>query len=570
MSTNFESSPQKQGKNSVSRPMALFGIASAFLLGIAGTSLMQKHGSAPASNIPAHDKPETTSPLTGEKSTLIKLDASAIQTAGIRSEAAKSTLMGETLTVSGTVEVSPNSSAKITPPVSGKVVALLVKPGDKVVAGQPLAHLDCYELSQARAAVVQAQSGVLQAEAAVRTARAETAQYQSSINQAKSEIERAQARQKAAEAALKRQKELAEAGSYSQAPLQAAQAEYVTAQSELLQANISRQAHATALQRAERLFNEELVSRAELEQAQIELRQSEAISERTRSRSEAAKQALNREQKVFSADLLNKQALQSVESEVRETVADVQRARQALMRAEQDLHRAQSGEQAALAALQGARAASKSTQMNLLALTGDSAAEAGGMITLRAPFSGVITDRKATQGEAVERGATLLLLENLQDVQVVANLPEGQMAAIQAGARVRVKATNYPGRVFPGVVTGIGEHIDEKSRTLPVRCLVDNQDGSLRPGMFTEVSIGIGAHSGALVVPNSAIEQDATSTWVYVEAQGGYERRSVQIGRVTVTSTEIIKGLKPGERIAVDGLFVLKSEANKDKLKGED
>jgi multidrug efflux pump subunit AcrA (membrane-fusion protein) len=89
--------------------------------------------------------------------------------------------------------------------------------------------------------------------------------------------------------------------------------------------------------------------------------------------------------------------------------------------------------------------------------------------------------------------------------------------------------------------------------------------------MFARVTLGAGAHANALTVPVSALDDDGSDRYVYVEeTRGKYERRKVQVGRSTESTAEIIGGLKSGERVVTEGAFVLKSEANKDKLKGDD
>ena len=65
-------------------------------------------------------------------------------------------------------------------------------------------------------------------------------------------------------------------------------------------------------------------------------------------------------------------------------------------------------------------------------------------------------------------------------------------------------------------------------------------------------------------------DQDGEERFLYVEREGGYEKRKVQVGRTTETRAEITQGLKPGERVVTEGVFVLKSESKKSELKGDD
>lgn len=552
--------------NRSSLPLVLCGVLAG---GVGTTVVMTRLRPAPpaAETKQAETKKEENPAEAGP----IKLSAEAAKTVGLRVETVRLAPMREGLTVPGTVELSPNRSAKVTPPAPGKVARLLVNPGDTVRAGQLLAVLDSYEVAQAHAAVRQAESGVQQARAGVQTAEAETAQAQAGVQQAQGDIAQAQTKQASAEIALQRQRDLAKAGAFAQAPLQAAQSELAEAQSALLQAQTEQQAQAGVLQRAERLFKAELVSRAELEQAQTEQSRNRTQVDRAQARVGIAKQGLEREQKIAASDLLNKQVVQTAEAEVRAAQGDVQKARQGFNRAQQDVRRARKGEQAAHTMLQGAEGGLKAARANLFALEGTGHVEGGsGLVGIAAPISGVVTERAATVGEAVERTTALLVIENLNTVLVSANVAEKDVARVRVGQTVRITVAAYPKQTFSGVVQSIAGRVDEKTRALAVRCLVENRDGRLKPEMFARVTLGVGAKTNALSVPVSALEEDGADRFVYVETGEGYKRRKVRVGRVLETTVEITDGLKPGEKVVVEGVFVLKSEANKDKLKGDD
>ena len=474
---------------------------------------------------------------------LIKLDPAAAKTAGIRVEPARYGLSQDVLSVPGTVEVSPKQGARITPPVPAKVVRILVDRGQSVRAGQPLVILDSVEVAEAHAAVRQAQSGVQQARAGVQTAQAR-------VQQTRTRLESAQS-------ALARQRQLAQTGAFSQPSLQAAQNELNEAQAELTQAQTALQAQTTILQRTERLFKEQLVARAELEQAQTARRQEETRLEQAKKRVAIAEQALLREQKVFRGGLLSRQAIQTAEAEVRAAQGDVRQA--------------QKEEEAARTALTGAHTSLSVAGANLHAVEGEGHSEGGaGRLTLYAPIGGTVIDLHATQGQAVERATELFEIENLSSVLVEANVPEGDVARVRVGQRAEITVPSYAGMRFPGVVQSLGSRVDEKTRTLPVRVLVQNPGGRLRPEMFARVSLGVGSRASSVMVPASAIGEDGVERFVFVAENGGYERRAVRVGKTNGSTVEVLNGVRPGEPVVTQGVFVLKSEAVKSELKGHE
>jgi cobalt-zinc-cadmium efflux system membrane fusion protein len=550
------------------RRFSVWTILLAFAVGVGGTAaLMSRRQAPPTAGTAANStNEEKTSPKSDAGPITLSMEARA--TAGIRVEPARFLVIGESMAVPGTVEVSPNREARITPPVPGKIARLLANPGDTVRAGQPLAVLDSFEVAQAEAANRQAASNVDQARATLQTARAEVARSQAVVSGTRAELQQARTKQASAQIALQRQKDLAAAGAFSQAPLQTAQSELADSQSTLLRAQTDLQVQTSAYDRAQRLFKAELVSRSELEQAQAEKRKDEAEVAHAQERVRLAKQAVAREQKVFQGDLLSKQAVQTAEADVRVAQGDILKAMQTVRAAEQEALKSEREEQAAGTALRGTQSALATTRANRAALAGMNAR--GSLLTMTAPIGGVITDRKATLGEAVERSMLLFVIQNLGTVMVLANVPEQEVAHVRVGQPVEVSVPAYPGNRFPGVVQSMAGSVDEKTRALPVRCLVENRGGRLRPEMFARVLLGVGARTPALAVPTSALDQDGNETYVYVDTGGGFERRKVSVGRASGSLSEIASGLKAGERVAVAGVFVLKSEGKKSELKGDD
>lgn len=501
----------------------------------------------------------------------ITLSPEARKTAGITVEPVQLAPGGDTLSVPGTIEFNPNKGARVTPPVSGKLVRIMVGLGTSVRAGEPLAVMDSFDIAQAQAAVHQAAAAVQQAQAALPTAAAGIEQARAGVAQAQAGLESARSRERSARIALQRQTALAQTGAFSQPSLQAAQQELSEAQSQLLQSETDLQAHTVVLQRAERLFNEQLIARADMEQAQLDQRQDQAKVERAQQRAALASQALQREQRVFRGDLLTKGAIQGAEADLRAAQADVQKAVQEVFSAQQQVRRSLTEEQAARTTLQGALSSASSARGNLSSLAGAGRLQnLAGQITLYAPISGVITERHATQGEAVERSSTLFVIANLTAVTVEASVPERDVARVHVGESVSVSAAAYPARSFPGVVEGIGSQLDEKTRALPVRCLVENRDGLLKPEMFALVTLASRSATRIPAVPSSAVEEDGPRRYVYVETEGGYARREVRVGPPRGEIIPVLVGLRPGEHVVTQGVFILKSERLKSQLKGDD
>lgn len=531
-----------------------FLIAGAFVLGVGGTAVLMSHRPPPPpSRTGPVDKDAAPPDLDakpgavgaggdGAPADLVRLTPVAVRNAGIKTEVVHDASTQDPLTVPGTIKASTGGVAKVTPPVAGRVTGFLVNLGDAVRAGQPLATLDSLDVAQAQAAVRQAQSEVRQAAARVQTAQAQ--------------VQQARDRERSAGIALRRQDALARAGAFSQSPMQAAQSEQSQARSELLQAQAELGNKAVTVRRDEALLTDGLLAQKELDLAQTERQQSGIRLDQAQARVALARKALARERSVFSQGLLSQQATQTAQAEVRAAQADVRRA--------------QIDVQGSRTAVVGARDAEAAARANLSAILGHGRAGRGGQITLLAPVSGVVTQRVATLGEAVERSSPMMVIEDLSSVTAQANVGEQDVARVRVGQPVTVMLASYPGQRFTGVVQGLGSDLDPKTRTLPVRCLVENRSGRLRPEMFAQVAIATDAARPAVLLPAAAIVADGEDRFVYVASGGGYRKRPVKVGTASGGRAEVRSGLRNGERVVTSGAFVLDSEAKKGALGEKD
>ena len=135
---------------------------------------------------------------------------------------------------------------------------------------------------------------------------------------------------------------------------------------------------------------------------------------------------------------------------------------------------------------------------------------------------------------------------------------------------VKIQTESYPGEVFTGKVTYIGDIVDPQSRTVPVRVEVPNPKARLKPGMFATAEIVTGASSKqAIMIPSTAIQKIEGKPAVFVqEKDGSFAKRELELGREFGGSVEVKSGLKEGELVVVAGAFTLKSEALKESLEG--
>jgi Cu(I)/Ag(I) efflux system membrane fusion protein len=191
-------------------------------------------------------------------------------------------------------------------------------------------------------------------------------------------------------------------------------------------------------------------------------------------------------------------------------------------------------------------------------------------LTLYAPVSGIVVDKKVLQGQAVTPGEELYTIANLANVWVDAQLREVDAASVRVGSAADVEFTGLPSHTYKGRVAYVYPTLQPEARTIQARIIVPNTDGVLKPGMYATVRLSTPSRS-ALTVPNSAILQTGDRNIVFVDMSNSEHTRQlthklmphdVELGRVAGDYTEILSGLEPGQWVVTSAQFLLDSESN--------
>ena len=192
--------------------------------------------------------------------------------------------------------------------------------------------------------------------------------------------------------------------------------------------------------------------------------------------------------------------------------------------------------------------------------------------SLRSPVSGTVIERNAVQGQLADPSKPLFRVGDLSRLWLSVHSFERDAVRVKTGGTARVSFTALPGRTFSGKVTLVGRQVEPDSRTVPVRIEVENRDGSLRPGMSATAWLTVGQESGTVLAVPVASLQRLQERWIVFipRSETEFEMRQVGRGRDLGGEVEIISGLKAGEKVVVDGAFLLKAQAERSLGEGEE
>ncbi|MGO4307970.1 efflux RND transporter periplasmic adaptor subunit [Cupriavidus sp. RAF12] len=177
-------------------------------------------------------------------------------------------------------------------------------------------------------------------------------------------------------------------------------------------------------------------------------------------------------------------------------------------------------------------------------------------------IQGTVVERNVAQGQVVQPADALYTVADLSRVWVVAEVPEQQAAQVAEGQKVDIEVPSLGNGADPitGKLIYVGRTVNPQSRTVLVRTEVENKDGRLKPAMLASMLIA-GQPVDQLVVPESAVVRDGNDEQVYVETTDGqYRLTKVKLGAESDGMRVVRGGIKPGDRVVVEGAFHLDNE----------
>lgn len=177
------------------------------------------------------------------------------------------------------------------------------------------------------------------------------------------------------------------------------------------------------------------------------------------------------------------------------------------------------------------------------------------------PFSGVVIEKIAMEGDYLDIGDSLLTIADLSVVWVNVDVYENELAHVRPEQMVEIVARSYPDRILTGKVSYIHPFLDAKTRTVKVRVELTNPEFILKPEMFVNATI-FAPLGDCLTVPVTALIDSGMRKIVWVEAAPGeFRARDVTVGARTGSRVQILSGLQAREKVVSSGAYLIDSEA---------
>ena len=186
-----------------------------------------------------------------------------------------------------------------------------------------------------------------------------------------------------------------------------------------------------------------------------------------------------------------------------------------------------------------------------------------GRFKLRSPISGIIVEKDVTLGFEVrpDRETPLFVVSDTKKLTLQLAIFEVNLSKIKVGQALSISVPAYPNKSFPATVKYIGQILDEKTRSIQVRCDLPNSEGLLLPGMYATINVNSDPTDKAIVIPLTAVFTEGDSDYVFIALdENNYQQREVDINLRLKDKAIVSQGLQENELLVSEGALTLRSE----------
>ncbi len=272
---------------------------------------------------------------------------------------------------------------------------------------------------------------------------------------------------------------------------------------------------------------------AQVEQARANLLSAKANLEKAEASFIDAKRTMERNKVLFSKDLIARSEVDTAETNYETSKAQVNASKAQIAQSEASL---------------------KAAETNLR------------YTRIISPVNGIVVSRNVDVGQTVaasfQTPTLFTIAQDLTKMQIDTNVAEADIGRVRQGQDVEFNVDAYLGIIFKGRVSQVRNApiTVQNVVTYDVVIAIDNREGLLRPDMTTNTTITVAKREQVLAIPNQAVRREDGDRVVFVQEGDRLVRRPVKTGWKDKTYTEVLSGLKDGDRVVTAGAFLLDAE----------
>lgn len=301
------------------------------------------------------------------------------------------------------------------------------------------------------------------------------------------------------------------------------------------------------------------VSEQQLNSTQQQLNSSQVTLQKLQILMDDAQRNYDRQKTLFDGGAISKTDLESSEKVLNTSKADYSSGLASI--------------ESAKASIESSKASLEAQKVNLQKAQSDLA-----NTVIKAPISGVISDKVLNVGQMASQGAALAKVNDISSVYATIQVPQGKIGGVQIGQAATITVDGSD-KTYNGTVQTIDSAADATTRVFNCKIKIDNSDKSLLPGIFAKAQLISDQKTQVLTVPINALVGNEGDYSVFINDNGTAKKQKVTIGETNQNSVEITDGIKDGDQVICtntstiqDGSEVdvaIKEDNNSDKAASE-
>jgi membrane fusion protein (multidrug efflux system) len=190
--------------------------------------------------------------------------------------------------------------------------------------------------------------------------------------------------------------------------------------------------------------------------------------------------------------------------------------------------------------------------------------------TIRAPFTGILGIRQVNLGQYLSAGNSVVALQSLDPIYVNFGVPQQQASQVRIGGPVRITAGDNAAAAFSGRITARDSTVDETTRNMQIQATIPNPRQTLRPGMFVQTEVPVGAMRAVVALPASSISYAPYGDSVFIVSEmkdqkgqtyRGVRQQFVKLEGARGDQVAVVSGVKAGDEVVTSGVFKLRNGA---------
>jgi len=172
---------------------------------------------------------------------------------------------------------------------------------------------------------------------------------------------------------------------------------------------------------------------------------------------------------------------------------------------------------------------------------------------IKSPISGTVSSRLIKKGNLVQTNDILFHITDTKELQAILYIPEHEIAKIRPGQKAVLKPDAVKNQTVEGTVERVSPVVDAESGTVKTTISITNNNGDLKPGMFTRVQIIYDTRSNTVLIPKNAVIENSNGQMVYIIKDSIAIGKKIRTGYVNGSKIEVLEGLTGGEFIITAG-----------------